>query len=63
MKTASKSRKHLPIKHLETGKVYETYAEAAKAVNGNRWGVKHCAMGIQKQHMGNHFCYVRARKC
>ena len=52
---------HLPIKHIETGKVYNTYSEAAEAVKGNRWGVRYCAMGIQNSHMGQHFKYVRRR--
>lgn len=61
MKTESK-KTHLPIKHVETGKVYSSYSEAARAVNGNRWGVRYCAMGIQNSHMGQHFKYVRERK-
>lgn len=61
MKMESK-KTHLPIKHVESGKIFETYSEAAKSVNGNRWGVRYCAMGIQKAHMGQHFEYVRKRR-
>ena len=61
MKTESK-RTHLPIKHIESGKVYDTYCEAARAVNGNRWGVRYCAMGIQSSHMGQHFKYVKYKR-
>lgn len=50
---------HKPVMHVETGNIYETYSEAAEAVDGNRWGVRYTAMGIQKSHKGNHFVYVK----
>jgi hypothetical protein len=48
--------------HVESGKIFTTYAAAAKHVGGNRWGVKHCAMGIQGSHKGQHFKYVSNKK-
>lgn len=55
----SRNRAHLSILHVETGNVYRTYSSAAKAIGGNRWGVRYCCMGIQKQHKGQHFEYKR----
>lgn len=49
---------HRPVIHIETGKVYKTYTEAASAVGGNRWGVRYTAMNIQRAHMGQHFRYA-----
>lgn len=53
---------HPPIKHVETGKVYKTYLEAAEAIGGNRWGVRLTALGIQSSHFGQHFKFVKNRK-
>lgn len=53
---------HACVQHIETGRIFETYTEAAKSINGNRWGVRYCAMGIQSQHMGQHFRYVHKKK-
>lgn len=53
---------HNPVVHVETGIVYNTYTEAAKAINGNRWGVRFTAMHIQKSHMGQHFEYTKKKK-
>ena len=50
---------HKPVRHIETGIVYTTYSEAAQAVGGNRWGVRYTAMGIQSEHKGQHFEYVK----
>lgn len=50
---------HPPVMVVETGKIYETYTETAKAVNGDRWGVYRCATGLQKQHKGLHFEFVK----
>lgn len=61
MKKKGKPPIHLPVLHIETGNVYPTYTEAAKAMGGNRWGVRYTAMGIQSKHKGQHFIYVRRR--
>ena len=61
MKKRGKPLTHSPVLHVETGNVYETYTEAAKAVNGNRWGVRYTAMGIQSKHKEQHFVYIRKR--
>lgn len=50
---------HLPVMHVETGNVYQTYTEAANAIGGNRWGVRYTAMHIQRNHKGQHFVYVK----
>lgn len=50
---------HDPVKHVETGEVYDTYTAAAKAIGGNRWGVRFTAMGIQDNHLGQHYVYVK----
>ena len=52
---------HPKIRHIESGRVFDTYSEAAYYVGGNRWGVKYTAMGIQSNHFGNHFEYVRSK--
>ena len=46
---------HPSVRCVETGEVYTTYTEAAKAVNGTRVGVSRCVLGIQKHHHGYHF--------
>jgi hypothetical protein len=53
---------HKPVMHVETGKIFKTYSEAAESVNGNRWGVRYTAMGIQHTHMGQHFVYVNTKQ-
>lgn len=53
---------HKPVRHIETGEIYKTYSEAAKAVGGNRWGVRYTAMGVQSVHKGQHFEYVKQTK-
>lgn len=58
----NKKALHLAVMHVESGKIFTTYAAAAKHVGGNRWGVKHCAMGIQGSHKGQHFKYVPNKK-
>lgn len=53
---------HKPIMHKESGNVYDTYSEAARAINGNRWGVRYTAMGIQSSHKGQHFIFINRKK-
>jgi hypothetical protein len=46
---------HPPVKNIETGEVYETYTDAAKAVGGDRHGVRRVSEGTQTHHHGFHF--------
>lgn len=50
---------HRPIIDLTTGNVYATYAEAARAVGGFRNKVYLCCMGIQSQHHGHKFAFLK----
>lgn len=62
MSKRGKPINHSPVVHEETGVIYESYSEAAKAVGGNRWGVRYCAMKIQRQHKGQHFSYAKKKR-
>ena len=46
---------HPPVVNCKTGEVFETYTEAAKSVNGSRFGVMKCCTGMQKYHHGVKF--------
>jgi hypothetical protein len=46
---------HPPVKNFDTGETYKTYVSAAKAINGNRYGIYRCCIGIQRKHKGYHF--------
>jgi hypothetical protein len=46
-----------PVRINETGKVYDNYVEAAKAINGNRCCVYLCLRGNRKRHLGYTFSY------
>lgn len=50
---------HLPVMHIETGKIYTTYKEAAEAIGGSGNHVKANAVGCQKHHKHQHFRYVK----
>lgn len=52
---------HLPIQNVETGDIFETYTEAAKAINGDRTNVRRVANGTQSQHKGYHFIFVKSQ--
>ena len=49
---------HLPVQLVETGAIFETYTEAAKAIGGDRTNVKRVASGVQSHHKGYHFIFV-----
>lgn len=53
-----KSYRHPTIEHVETGRKYRTYSAAARAIGGDRWGVKRCCNGVQHSHRGNHFRFT-----
>ena len=45
------------VKIIETGKIYENYVEATKAIDGNRSCVYLCLKGDRKHHKGYSFVY------
>lgn len=49
---------HAPVILLETGEVFDTFTEAAKAIGGSRQGVRRVANGTQSHHKGRHFVYL-----
>ena len=49
---------HLAVQNVETGDIFKTYTEAAKAINGDRSNVKRVAFGVQSHHKGYHFVFV-----
>lgn len=49
---------HPPIEHLETGRVFKEYTEAAESIGGSRHGVRRCCEGTQKHHHGQHFEWI-----
>lgn len=49
---------HLAVRNVETGDIFETYTEAAKAIGGDRTNVKRVAYGVQSHHKGYHFEFV-----
>ena len=51
-------RKGKPFIIVETGDVYETAEQCAKAINGNHRHINDCLRGRQKTHRGFHFEYV-----
>lgn len=59
------TRRGRPINHprvlvIETGEVYDSYEDAAKAIGGRRSGVYACLRGTgnRRTHMGFHFRFV-----
>ena len=59
-----KRKRGKPVTHpkiciIETGQIFDTYTEAAKSINGNRFGVYRCAIGIQKTHHGYHIIFIK----
>ena len=52
---------HQPILLVETGDIFQTYTEAAKAINGDRTNVRRVASGTQSQHKGYHFIFVKSQ--
>lgn len=50
---------HPPVYCEETGKVYDTYTEAANDIGGTRWGVMKCCCMGQKHTHGCHFKFTK----
>ena len=48
---------HDPVILIETGEVFETFTEAAKAIDGDRSGVRRVAQGTQSHHKSYHFIF------
>lgn len=47
-----------PVRVIETGEVYASELECAKAIGGNVAHVQHCAAGLRKTHRGLHYEFV-----
>lgn len=62
MKTLEKRKRGKPVTHpkvlhVESGKVYKEYTQAAEAIGGSRHGVRRCCEGTQKHHHGQHYIW------
>ena len=49
---------HPPVLCEETGKVFDTFAAAARSINGSRKCVMYCCYHMQHHHKGYHFRFV-----
>lgn len=49
---------HPKIQVIETGAVYTSYEETAKAINGNRGNILQCLRGLRQHCNGYTFKYV-----
>lgn len=49
---------HPKVLHVESGKVYKEYTQAAEAIGGSRHGVRRCCEGTQKHHHGQHYIWI-----
>ena len=50
--------KRRPIRVIETGEVYSSETECAKAIGGDVAHIQHCAAGLRKSHLGLHYEFV-----
>lgn len=48
---------HPKVLHVESGKVYKEYTQAAEEIGGSRHGVRRCCEGTQKHHHGQHYIW------
>lgn len=62
MRKRGKPVTHPPILCVETGKVYDTYTEAAKDIGGSRFGVMKTLNWGQRHTHGFHFKYIKKEK-
>lgn len=53
---------HPPIKINETGEIYDSYSDAAKAINGHKGDILLCLRGHRLTHKGFTFSYFRGAK-
>lgn len=49
---------HPKIKVIETGEIYDSYEDTAKAINGNRGNILQCLRGLRQKCNGFTFRYV-----
>lgn len=49
---------HWPVQINETGEVYVSYADAARAINGHKGDILLCLRGLRFSHKGYTFRYV-----
>lgn len=49
---------HPKVKIIETGEIYDSYADTAKAIGGHRGNVLLCLRGLRKRCNGYTFSYV-----
>ena len=54
-KNPNGGRKGRPVRIVETGEVFKSFIECAKAINGNDRAVCDCVNGRQYTHRGYHF--------
>lgn len=59
-----KPRRGRPINHPkvmieQTGEIYDSYEDTAKAINGYRGNVLQCLRGLRKTCNGFTFCYIK----
>lgn len=47
-----------PVRIVETGEVYRSQADCARAINGSQPNINACLMGRRRSHMGYHYEYV-----
>ena len=47
-----------PVRVIETGKVYKSQAECARAIGGSQPNINACLSGRRRKHLGYHFEYV-----
>lgn len=57
-KKPGKPPAHPSVRNVETDEIFDTYTDAAKAINGDRTNVKRVACGVQSHHKGYHFEFV-----
>ncbi len=50
---------HMPVIINETGRMYDSYADAAKAIHGHKGDILLCLRGLRKTHKGFTFRYAR----
>lgn len=50
---------HAPVLHVESGRIFKTYKEAAIFVGGSPNNVYHVCCGVQKHHKGQHFVLLK----
>lgn len=54
-RSGKSGRPAIPIRIVETGEVYTSETECAKAIGGLRENIRHCINGTRKTHRGYHF--------